>query len=230
MIYSDFLKVDVVLGENAFGVSLISKPLRVKGKKRSCDVYLFPPFVVDSGIGKNVVSEKIKEIGKDKFRYMFLTHSHFDHIKNASMLKEKFDLTIIAHKLTKKAVEENIKDLTLSNGFDGEISDLKIDKIVKMGDRFGDFEVIETPGHSDCSISLYNKKEKICFIGDLFFPKGRLGRTDLPTGNIGKMKESIERLNKLNIDEYYCGHGGKANKSDIKRAFEKIKNLNERDL
>ena len=48
------------------------------------------------------------------------------------------------------------------------------------------FETIYTPGHTDDSISIYFRDEKILFSGDFVFFH-MIGRTDLPTGNYNKM-------------------------------------------
>lgn len=68
------------------------------------------------------------------------------------------------------------------------------------------YEIIENPGHTIDSISIYFKEEKIMFCGDFIF-EGTIGRTDLPTGNMKDMKTSIKQL--LMLDEstiLYPGH------------------------
>lgn len=71
------------------------------------------------------------------------------------------------------------------------------------------FQVIETKGHTEDSISFYFKDEKIMFTGDFIF-KGTIGRTDLPTGNINEMNKSLNKLKKYPVDtKIYPGHGEK---------------------
>lgn len=68
------------------------------------------------------------------------------------------------------------------------------------------YKIIENPGHTKDSISIYFKEEKIIFCGDFIFA-GTIGRTDLPTGNMDEMKESIKKI--LTYDEnitLYPGH------------------------
>lgn len=70
-----------------------------------------------------------------------------------------------------------------------------------------EFEMLETKGHTDDSVSFYFKKENIMFVGDFVF-KESIGRTDLETGNNEKMKNSIERLKTYPIEtKLYPGHG-----------------------
>lgn len=68
------------------------------------------------------------------------------------------------------------------------------------------FEVIYNPGHTSDSISYYFKDIESLFCGDFIFYES-IGRCDLPTGNINKMKESIKKIKKYpkNI-KIYPGH------------------------
>lgn len=68
------------------------------------------------------------------------------------------------------------------------------------------FEVIQTKGHTNDSITFYFKEENIMFTGDFLF-KGSIGRMDLPTGNHKEMKESIEKIKQYPNAIIYPGHG-----------------------
>jgi len=69
-------------------------------------------------------------------------------------------------------------------------------------------KVVYTPGHADGSICLINDKDGFVITGDVLFRES-IGRTDLPTGNLDTLLESI--LLKLFTlpDKYivYPGHG-----------------------
>lgn len=72
-----------------------------------------------------------------------------------------------------------------------------------------DYEIIKTPGHSSDSITFYFKKEKIMFVGDFIFENG-IGRTDLESGSIIDMKNSLTKISKYDDDIIlYPGHGNK---------------------
>ena len=75
--------------------------------------------------------------------------------------------------------------------------------------------VMETPGHSEGSI---------CFIGDDFIIagdtvfSGSVGRTDLYSGNGGKLMQSLKRLAKTEKNyRLYCGHGSDTDLETEKR-------------
>jgi len=68
------------------------------------------------------------------------------------------------------------------------------------------YTIIENPGHTKDSISIYFKEEQIIFCGDFIF-KGTIGRTDFPTGNMNDMKNSLKYLITLNENiTLYPGH------------------------
>lgn len=68
------------------------------------------------------------------------------------------------------------------------------------------FEVIHTPGHSPGSICLYWPEKKALFAGDVAFRDG-IGRTDLPGGDGGRLKSSIQRIAGLEVEYLLTGHG-----------------------
>jgi len=65
------------------------------------------------------------------------------------------------------------------------------------------FRPIKTPGHTKDSLSFLYKD--ILFSGDTLFHNGT-GRTDLPESDPNKMKESLEKLKKLDYQILAPGH------------------------
>ncbi len=65
-------------------------------------------------------------------------------------------------------------------------------------------EITKVPGHHDTCIMI--KIDDNLFTGDFLF-KGTIGRTDLETGNMSQMKESLKLLNNLPNLKVYPGHG-----------------------
>ncbi len=70
-----------------------------------------------------------------------------------------------------------------------------------------DFVIIKNPGHSVDSVSYYFKNYKVMFVGDFIF-NGSIGRTDLPTGNLNDMLDSLKKISNYPDDiVIYPGHG-----------------------
>ncbi len=122
-----------------------------------------------------------KALNGNTLSYVILTHSHYDHCGGLPYLLEEYpELKVIASKRTaeifkkEKAInfinEMNIKTLSSKPQKLPDYSKLKVDIIVNEKDslKIGqhDFTFIETPGHTKCSISVIDEKEKIIFPGD----------------------------------------------------------------
>lgn len=93
----------------------------------------------------------------------------------------------------------------------------KVKPNVYNGKNFS-YEIIETKGHTDDSITFYFKEEKVMFCGDFIFYHS-IGRTDLG-GNNQDMKESLEKISLYDDDIIlYPGHGPKTTLGEEKHHF-----------
>jgi len=86
-----------------------------------------------------------------------------------------------------------------------------------------EIEIIHSPGHSPESVCFYLRKEKVLICGDVIFNQNT-GRVDLPGGDADQLKQSIERLSKLDVEYLLPGHMDIVTGADnVKRNFEFIK-------
>lgn len=141
--------------------------------------------LVDTGNDLKILDEieKINTgVGKKPVDQIILTHNHFDHTGAIKILIKRFNPVIYSFTKT---------DYTTS---------LLIDRqMLKIGDR--GFEVIHTPGHSNDSICLYCKEEKVLFSGDTPL------NIKSPGGSyMDAYVYALERINKLDISIIYSGH------------------------
>jgi glyoxylase-like metal-dependent hydrolase (beta-lactamase superfamily II) len=106
--------------------------------------------------------------------------------------------------------------ITLAAGFGEKLGPMEVVKGLKEGDKIelGELilEVLHTPGHTAGSICLYDPRQRILFSGDAIFCDG-VGRTDLPTGDATALRNSIEGLLKLDVQNIYPGHGPSVEKN-----------------
>ena len=163
--------------------------------------------IIDPSVDiRNILYIIRKKFAKSKLLGIILTHGHYDHFVSIEDVQKVFNVPVYIS----KEDFPKLTNLNLSCGFFFGITSLpKITNILilpqelKLGTL--EFKIINTPGHTNGSVCL--KIEDALFTGDILFNDG-VGRTDLPTGNVNKLNESIKLLMKLNEDlKVYPGHG-----------------------
>ena len=143
-------------------------------------------------------------------KYIYLTHCHGDHTGSVVDLQNKYGAKV----LIERKESENLRNPEVTLNYYIGIPDIKLEEdsridendLIHLGNL--EFRVIHTPGHTNGSTSLYCEKEKMLFSGDTMFRR-TWGRTDLPTGSLVDIIDSI--TNKLLVlpDDtiVYPGHG-----------------------
>jgi len=185
---------------------------KVSGAAFDGNVYLVldeRPILVDAGMMAGPTLKNIKKyIDPTKIEMIILTHCHHDHSGAAPAIKEATGAKIL---LSDKEVGCVGDDLTtVAYLFGQEAPEYKVDGLLTEGMVIDlgkwKLDVMETPGHSQGSICLYEKSEKILFSGDTVFPDGNIGRTDMYGGDTTELVSSVERLTKLDVKTMYPGH------------------------
>ena len=166
-------------------------------------------LVVDPG---DNISEILAILKKHHLRVkaIVITHAHIDHIGGAEKLKAA----------TGAAVYMNANDQPLYDNIDMQAGWLgmetpertDIDVNAREGDRIAlgpaEFHVLQTPGHTQGSISLWIPAENKLIAGDTLF-RDSIGRTDLPGGDGLQILRSIHDKILVLPDEAMVvpGHG-----------------------
>ena len=175
-------------------------------------------MMIDAGV--NLLAPRylalIKDIlgDADRLDYLFLTHSHYDHIGSASYLKRRVpDLQIGAHErlaglLEKQSVLDMMNRLSGNHvellKYNAEGEDLTLrpfatDVLLKQGDAFNlgglTCRVYETPGHTKDSVSFYFPEIKALFPGEAAgVLQGETGR-EMQVEFLTSFRDYIDSLN-----------------------------------
>ena len=165
-------------------------------------------FVIDPSFGSIDKLSEFLEKNSFTLEAILLTHSHWDHIADVKIIKDKFFIPIYVHKLDAKSLEnpgpiEFLPSLKVE-GVKPDVL-LEADKEIKVADI--NILVLHTPGHTPGGVCYLIEKEKTLFSGDTLF-KGSFGRVDFPYSNPEDMIKSLKKLSMLDSDtKVYPGHG-----------------------
>lgn len=145
-------------------------------------------------------------IGNADLEYILLTHGHFDHIGGVKEIKEKFGAKVVISSQDEPMLSSG--KLSLAAFCGGVQNNTSADVLVEDGDviELGktSIKVMATPGHT---------KGGVCYIADdciftgdtLFFCS--CGRTDFPGGSFDEIKQSLNKLARLQGNyKLYPGH------------------------
>lgn len=144
---------------------------------------------------------------------ILITHGHIDHFWGLASFLNK-NIKIYLHRQAISKLNDPKKNysfyfhqevaLDLSNTEYEIVHDQMLIPIFSQPIR-----VLETPGHTDCSVCYLIQDKMFC--GDTIF-KNNIGRTDLYSGNMAKMLDSLYKISNLNLNYLmYPGHGPMTN-------------------
>jgi len=148
-------------------------------------------IIIDPGDNIPEILEVVHRHGLT-VKAIVITHAHIDHIGGAHQL----------HALTAAPVYMNPNDSLLRDMLDVQAQwigveppeKVQIDTPVREGDKLvlgtTEFHVLDTPGHTQGSISLWIPAENKLVAGDTLF-RDSIGRTDLPGGDGKQILRSI---------------------------------------
>lgn len=164
--------------------------------------------IVDPGAEASRVMDSIGRL-QAKPEAILLTHGHFDHIGAAAVLREQYGIPVCAMEGEQEILEDAKKNLS---GLYGRGYTVKADRLFRDQETVAlagvQIEVLHTPGHTVGGCCYYIAEEKVLFSGDTLF-QCSVGRTDFPTGSMGRLHESIHTKLFVLPEEtvVYPGHG-----------------------
>ena len=177
-------------------------------------------MIIDPGGNAEDIIARVKSLGL-QIKYIVFTHVHFDHILAYHKVKDAFETCeLILSEKEVDALSDNRKSLLCY--VPEPFLPIKNYTVKKHKDTLKflnmEFEILETPGHTEGSICLYG--HGVVFSGDTLF-QGSIGRGDFPGGSIKKEIDSIKNI-LFKLPDNTVVYPGHEDKTTI--AYEKMNN------
>ena len=138
------------------------------------------------------------------------THCHVDHVFGNAFVAKRYNLTLHLHPLEQVVLQLQPQfaaqfGLSFTNQYKGGYQFVKGGDTIHFGKDI--LQVLDTPGHSPGSISLYCEAGHFVISGDVLF-RDSIGRTDLPGADAQQLFTSIKTQLYSLPDEtiVYAGH------------------------
>jgi glyoxylase-like metal-dependent hydrolase (beta-lactamase superfamily II) len=166
-------------------------------------------LVIDAPLGAAAaMADRAREWGTP-IATLINTHAHWDHfLDNAALLRRTGARFGIHRDSAPLLTMPQTRMFGLD--FDPEPStpDFFLDESEPLVVGELRFEILSCPGHCPGSVALYERRQRVVFVGDVLFA-GSIGRTDLPGGDYETLMRSIDgKLLPLDDDvRVWPGHG-----------------------
>jgi len=208
-----------------------------QGDDNNCNTCLFTNFlkegkhlVVDPG---HVVTPSyqepglerlIQEMSREGLEYssiglVLLTHGHPDHCEAAVEIQKETHALVALHQSDEEMFQSlgGTVDIYLQDGM-----------LEPTAGKNYNLQIFHSPGHSPGHVMIFWPYQKVLIAGDCVFYRST-GRTDFPGGSTDLLRQSIERVARLDIECLLSGHpyghpGLIQGKDAIRENFELILN------
>ncbi|MBC2103928.1 MBL fold metallo-hydrolase [Listeria booriae] len=136
--------------------------------------------LIDTGLSmsRTNILQNIAAIGLP-LHSIVLTHAHGDHIGSLKAVKDAHPDAQICISARELELLKNPEPYAFEaqkpiKGSYPEKLPVNVDKVLQEGDMVGSLSVLETPGHTPGSISLFDNRSKIMIVGDTLQTRGGL--------------------------------------------------------
>ena len=194
-------------------------------------------LIVEGGVGisESVLREQIEKLGiaPDFVKQAVVTHAHPDHVMAVPALRDMFPgVEVLASEVAAKTLsvekvvsffckmDRALTDSLVAGGIASKeqcaeaLSEMQIaiDRTLADGDKISvgglSIEVLQTPGHSDCSICLFEPAERVLVVSDatgFYLPESNFW-WPCYFGGYAAHLATIERLAGMDAEVLCLGH------------------------
>lgn len=187
-------------------VEMLEGHVYINGAHLSVFTYIIDGVLIDTS-SETLLDGFTNWIKDFKVDQVFITHNHEDHTGGAAWIDKNLGIPLYIHPMSVEVCKELEQTPTyrqITWGRRGAFNAQPFSK--KMTSQNYNWEIIETPGHTQDHLAFYCVEEKILFSGDLFV----LAHTKaiLSTENMQDTLASLKKVLTYDFEEVYCCHAG----------------------
>jgi len=169
------------------------------------------------------IRSRLKAFRGKPLRLIYITHAHLDHYGAAASIQRATNTPLAIHAEDAGAMAKGETHLGQVRGRGRltaalmpivtrlfQVEPVTADSVLQDGQDLGNFglpgQVLHTPGHTPGSTSLI-VDGRLAFVGDLISTFGKPHTQRLYAYDWSAIEKSLERLNALDLEWLYPGHG-----------------------
>lgn len=176
------------------------------GVTLSVYIYFVDGLLIDTGPAR--MAQRLRPLfSKWPIEQVLITHHHEDHTGLAHWLQQTKNVPIWMHAKGAEICKKGARLPFYRNVFWGKYEPFEADRVGRTIETENyTFEVIDTPGHAEDHVVLYNRENGWLFSGDLYVtptPKSSFKFESIP-----EMIISLEKVLTYDFDTVFCAHKG----------------------
>jgi glyoxylase-like metal-dependent hydrolase (beta-lactamase superfamily II) len=158
----------------------------------------------------------VRRKSKSEVLYLVNTHSHSDHVYGNYLFE---GTEVIAHELCRQALQKRgEEELNQAKEQILELAEVQLrlpsitfsqELTLRLGNKT--LQLMHTPGNTPDSIVVYVREDRVLFAGDTVMPVPYI-----VDGDRLELKESLQAIAKLSLDNIVQGHGGVILRGEVK--------------
>jgi glyoxylase-like metal-dependent hydrolase (beta-lactamase superfamily II) len=145
--------------------------------------------VIDPGPADDVHLDAIVACGRDRIRWILVTHTHLDHSPGAAGLKDRTGAEVLGF----DARDDFEPDTEIGDGYVLEATEFRL-------------KAVHTPGHASNHLCYVLPAEKLLFSGDHIM-SGSTVVIAPPDGDMAAYLKALQRVQELRMKGIAPGHG-----------------------
>ncbi|MBM3935328.1 MAG: MBL fold metallo-hydrolase [SAR202 cluster bacterium] len=156
--------------------------------------------IIDAGrkaADADTILDYWRGIGAPKVQALVLSHRHWDHIAGASKIVDVTGAEVLATAVEKPFIE-------------AAETPVRVDRTERDGERISlggaTLEILETPGHTMGSLSVYHREHRVLFTGDTVLGSSPTAISP-DQGDMSLYLDSLRRLADIDARTVAPGHG-----------------------